>query len=44
MAKAKAGQAGTLRREPKPKRTHQGQGHNSRPNHGRKQLRGQGRG
>lgn len=42
--KAKTG-AKTVQHQPgKPKRTRQGQGQHSLPNHGRKQLRGQGKG
>jgi hypothetical protein len=44
MAKAKAGLSGTVRKDPTPKRTKQGQGKRSKPNHGRKQWRGQGKG
>lgn len=40
-AKAKAD---SKRLEPKPKLTRQGQGQRSKPNHGRKQWRGQGKG
>jgi len=40
--KAKTG-TGKLEVIPKKKRTRQGQGQHSRPNHGRKKLRGQGR-
>lgn len=43
MAKAKAGLNGTIRKEPKPKRSRQGQGQHSKPNHGRKKYRGQGK-
>lgn len=39
MAKATS----TTKLEPKPKKTRQGQGQNSVPNHGRKQMRGQGK-
>lgn len=38
---AKADSTNTLK--PKPKKTRQGQGQNSLPNHGRKQMRGQGK-
>jgi hypothetical protein len=41
MAKPKATAA--LKLESKPKKTRQGQGQNSLPNHGRKKMRGQGR-
>ncbi len=43
--KSKAGISGTRNgyRPGKPKRTNQGQGQHSRPNHGRKKLRGQGK-
>jgi hypothetical protein len=34
----------TNKKEGRPKRTNQGQGLNSRPNHGRKKTRGQGKG
>jgi hypothetical protein len=44
VAKAKTGAAAKLFRRQPPKRTRQGQGQHSRPNHGRKQMRGQGRG
>jgi hypothetical protein len=40
--KAKTG-TGKLEIIPKKKRTRQGQGQNSLPNHGRKKLRGQGK-
>jgi hypothetical protein len=43
MARAKAGLTGTIRKEPKPKRTRQGHGQHSKTNHGRKKPRGQGR-
>lgn len=43
MTRAKTGLSGTLRKEPVPKRTRQGQGTRSRPNHGRKKYRGQGK-
>jgi len=43
MAKAKAGLHGTLPHQSKPKQTRQGDGQNSRANHGRKKSRGQGR-
>ena len=43
-AKSKVGISGQKLFTPgKPKRTTQGQGKNSRSNHGRKQLRGQGK-
>jgi len=43
-AKSKVGISGQKLFTPgKPKRTTQGQGKNSRANHGRKQLRGQGK-
>jgi hypothetical protein len=41
MAKPKAVSGTKL--EGKPKKTRQGQGQNSLPNHGRKKMRGQGR-
>jgi hypothetical protein len=41
MAKAKA--TSNIKLEYKPKKTRQGQGQNSIPNHGRKKMRGQGR-
>jgi hypothetical protein len=41
-AKAKAGLSGTIRPEPKPKRTKQGDGQHSKASHGRKKSRGQG--
>ena len=42
--KAKVG-AKTVQHQPgKPKRTRQGQGQHSLPNHGRKKMRGQGKG
>jgi len=41
--KSKVGTAAKKRKEPKPKLTLQGQGANSKPNHGRKKTRGQGR-
>ena len=44
MAKAKTGLSGTLHIPGKPKRTRQGYGKHSKPNHGRKLKRGQGRG
>jgi hypothetical protein len=44
MSKAKAGLSGTIRKAPKPHRTRQGNGQHSKPSHGRKKLRGQGRG
>lgn len=42
--KAKAGVTARLFAKGKPKKTRQGNGQHSRPNHGRKQMRGQGRG
>jgi len=42
--KAKAGLGTRLFAKGKPKKTRQGNGQHSRPNHGRKKLRGQGRG
>jgi hypothetical protein len=42
--KAKAGATARLFVQGKPKKTRQGNGQHSRPNHGRKKLRGQGRG
>jgi hypothetical protein len=44
MAKPKKTLTGTIRIEPKPKRTRQGNGNNSKPSHGRKLSRGQGKG
>jgi hypothetical protein len=41
--KAKAGLSGTIRKEPVVKTTRQGNGRGSKPSHGRKLLRGQGR-
>jgi hypothetical protein len=41
MARAKAG--AFVKLEAKPKKTRQGQGRNSLPNHGRKKSRGQGK-
>jgi hypothetical protein len=41
MAKPKA--SAVVKIESKPKKTRQGQGQNSLPNHGRKKMRGQGR-
>jgi len=41
MAKAKTTSSAKI--ESKPKKTKQGQGSNSLPNHGRKKMRGQGR-
>ena len=41
MAKPKASTA--IKIESRPKKTKQGQGMNSKPNHGRKKLRGQGK-
>lgn len=41
--RAKAG-TGRIEHQPgRPKKTRQGQGHHSLPNHGRKKLRGQGK-
>jgi hypothetical protein len=43
-AKSKVGISGQKLFSPgKPKKTRQGQGHNSKANHARKQLRGQGK-
>lgn len=42
-AKAKAGQAGTLRKEPVHHKTTQGAGRGSRAKYGKKPYRGQGR-
>jgi hypothetical protein len=42
--KAKAGLSGTIRKEPVPKLTRQGNGTRSKPSHGRKLRRGQGKG
>lgn len=42
MGKVKSG-SGAKKVESKPKRTKQGQGQNSKPNHGRKKSRGQGK-
>lgn len=42
-AKSKVGTARVEHIAGKPKRTLQGQGQHSKPNHGRKKLRGQGR-
>jgi hypothetical protein len=41
MAKPKS--SGSIKIESKPKKTRQGQGLHSLPNHGRKKLRGQGK-
>jgi hypothetical protein len=41
MAKPKS--AASVKLESKPKKTRQGQGQNSLPNHGRKKMRGQGK-
>jgi len=41
--RAKTGVARIDHQPGKPKRSRQGQGQHSRPNHGRKKLRGQGR-
>jgi hypothetical protein len=41
--KAKTGLSGTIRKEPVPKKTRQGNGQHSKPSHGRKLRRGQGR-
>jgi len=41
--KAKAGLSGTIRKEPVPKTTHQGNGRRSKPRGNRKLLRGQGK-
>jgi hypothetical protein len=41
MAKPKS--SASLKLESKPKKTRQGQGQNSLPNHGRKKMRGQGK-
>jgi len=43
MAQNKKAFNGLNKIESKPKRTRQGQGQNSKPNHGRKQSRGQGK-
>lgn len=43
MSKAKAGLSGTLKPVPVEKVTRQGNGRHSRPSHGRKLSRGQGR-
>ena len=42
--KAKTGTARIEHKAGSPKRVRQGQGNHSKPNHGRKQLRGQGKG
>jgi hypothetical protein len=42
--KAKTGLSGTVRKEPVPKGSRQGNGARSKPSHGRKLLRGQGKG
>lgn len=44
MAKSKVGVVKSGYTPGKPKRTRQGQGTNSKPSHGRKKLRGQGKG
>jgi hypothetical protein len=44
MAKPKKTLNGTIHLESKPKRTKQGNGRNSKASHGRKKLRGQGKG
>jgi hypothetical protein len=44
MAKSKVGLVKSAYSPSKPKRTRQGQGSNSKPSHGRKKLRGQGKG
>jgi hypothetical protein len=44
MAKSKVGVVKSGYTPGKPKRTRQGQGVNSKPSHGRKKLRGQGKG
>jgi hypothetical protein len=41
--KAKTGLSGTVRKKPVPKLTRQGNGARSKPSHGRKLMRGQGR-
>jgi hypothetical protein len=41
MAKPKS--SASVKLESKPKKTRQGQGQNSLPNHGRKKMRGQGK-
>jgi hypothetical protein len=41
--KAKAGLSGTIRKEPVVKTTRQGNGKRSKPSHGRKLRKGQGR-
>jgi hypothetical protein len=41
--KVKTGLSGTVRKEPVPKLTRQGNGARSKPSHGRKLMRGQGR-
>jgi hypothetical protein len=41
MAKPKS--SSSVKLESKPKKTRQGQGQNSLPNHGRKKMRGQGK-
>lgn len=43
MSKAKAGMAGTIRKEPVPKKTRQGNGKHSRPRGTRKLRSGQGK-
>ena len=42
MPKIKASLSGVVQKEPVRKKTRQGQGRGSKPNHGRKQSRGQG--
>jgi hypothetical protein len=42
--KSKQGAARVEHKSGAPKLTHQGQGRRSKPNHGRKKLRGQGKG
>lgn len=44
MAQGKKSFNGTVRIESKPKKSRQGNGRNSKASHGRKKLRGQGRG
>jgi hypothetical protein len=43
VKQAKRGLSGTMRPDSKPKKTRQGDGQRSRPSHGRKKSRGQGR-
>jgi hypothetical protein len=43
VKQAKGGLSGTIRQEPKPKRTRQGDGQRSKASHRRKKSRGQGR-